>query len=893
MSDTVLINEFSTGINVVRTEGGWLSGGFTLGYMNSTMTEIPQTVERAIANKLFAVAEGQGSARPAVIGRVVPGTTGWSVVAIMSRARDNTQDSRPVSLYRYFLTEGADNLWKILTWIELVRAKKRQLPIFNPLEKRNPGKPIQYKLQESALLVTVSADIQSSLNSQTTPILIQANRVQNIQTINAWAKAKAGNQPYSWAYNVQALEKPWKFTLIHPANQSAYQNIQDAVSRGPSARTPESFDEQGLKSAIKDLMQYPSVEMNNQSVATVAAALANDQVTKEYWHQVFNAEGANRAITYNVSSKAMACLLTLRAIVIPDTLVKLFCWLQEKSNRQFQGLAMELANDFDRQFPPNQLPILNERLVWGIEKLMLEDLLAKKITLKAIEQLLITNNNPWKPFISLFIQNVKQDLTRIGNCNGVINKQYLKYSDFWSDIIQYWPDFESNPLVYYQPLAELFEILEEYELSIDFYQVSKGIVPKKIWRLLFPLQDKKARLFGLPVVRQVTPDEIFIEFVAEYGKIGFLIISPLMLLGMCMFMGYKWAEWDNTSAEVTIGKAARNFNLINDIKDIIEAIQAENPDYTEEDITNQIIAKLCTGESCSKEYKYLSSPNPEYISIKSEWSRKIYKYQEEKKITADGTLNEETIKKLKQSIIKDDDNDIDPTPTPSGKSCRVLETTVTDLDTKFKTTRKTIQQLIERIVKTNRLNEKQIRESIQESLCAEFRLNFAVIDNDNKAQSQDSQWKAEKEKWIEAIYNYQKKNTVLGTPDGTMDETGNTVKFLEVDIYKFNQTRKAIIALIKEVGGQDKNRKDRVIRLLKETLGPDLSYGGGVIVGDFNRNALNDFFNHQLNWIEAIYQYEEKKNKEQGKFVQNRDGIIKKNGETYRLLEEEIKEKLK
>ena len=655
MNNTVLINEFSTGINVVRTEGGWLSGGFTLGYMNSTMTEIPQTVERAIANKLFAVAEAQGSDKPAIIGRVVPGTSDWSVVAIISGARDTA--NRPISLYRfslyrYFLTEGADNLWKILTWIELVRRKKRQLPIFNPLEKRNPGKPIQYKLQESALLVTVSPEAQSWLDSQSTPILIEANQFQDLQEINALAKTKAGNQPFSWAYNVQALEQPWNFTLIHPANQSAYQNIQDAISRSPSPRPPASLDEHSLRSAIRDLMQYPSVEMKNQSVATVAEALANDQVTEGYWHQVFNGEVANNAITQKISTKETACLLTLRAIVIPDTLVELFCWLQEKSNRQFPGLAMELANDFARQFPPNQLPILNERLVWGIEKLMLEDLLAEKITPKGIEQLLIKTKNPWELLISPFVQNVKQDLTQIGHYNGSIDKQNLKYGDIWSSIIEYWPDFESNPLVYYQPLAELFEILKEDKLTIYFYQVSKGIVPKKIWRLVFHLQYKKARLFGLPVVRKVTPDEIFIEFVAKYSKIVFFRISPLMLLGMGMFMGYKWAEWDNTSAEVTIEKAARNFNLINDIKDIIEAIQAENPDYTEEDITNQIIARLCTGESCLEEYEYLSSPNPEYISIKikREWSRNIYKYQEKQKITADGTLNEDTKKYIKKTL---------------------------------------------------------------------------------------------------------------------------------------------------------------------------------------------------------------------------------------------------
>ena len=49
------IHEFSTGINVEKLpNGSWRSRGYKVGeYMNSTLSQTPYVVERAIANNLF------------------------------------------------------------------------------------------------------------------------------------------------------------------------------------------------------------------------------------------------------------------------------------------------------------------------------------------------------------------------------------------------------------------------------------------------------------------------------------------------------------------------------------------------------------------------------------------------------------------------------------------------------------------------------------------------------------------------------------------------------------------------------------------------------------------------------------------------------------------------
>jgi hypothetical protein len=71
MSTYIEIHEFSTGITPDQTaNGGWVSRGFTGRYMNSTLKEIPYGVERSIANKEFAVAEGASSDRPTIMGAV-------------------------------------------------------------------------------------------------------------------------------------------------------------------------------------------------------------------------------------------------------------------------------------------------------------------------------------------------------------------------------------------------------------------------------------------------------------------------------------------------------------------------------------------------------------------------------------------------------------------------------------------------------------------------------------------------------------------------------------------------------------------------------------------------------------------------------------------------------
>ncbi|MFM5889239.1 MAG: hypothetical protein ACKOQS_13265, partial [Dolichospermum sp.] len=135
------IHEFSTGIRPQQTVDGWVSLGFTGQYMNVTTERIPEVIERSIANREFAVAEGASSDQPAIIGRVLKtGENTFSVLAIVTRGRD--EKGRSASMYRYFFTQGKEkdaflNLRYILAWWE----SQETPPRFNPFDIQEVGNP--------------------------------------------------------------------------------------------------------------------------------------------------------------------------------------------------------------------------------------------------------------------------------------------------------------------------------------------------------------------------------------------------------------------------------------------------------------------------------------------------------------------------------------------------------------------------------------------------------------------------------------------------------------------------------------------------------------------------------------------------------------------------------
>ncbi|RUS94646.1 hypothetical protein DSM106972_092830 [Dulcicalothrix desertica PCC 7102] len=347
---SIQIHEFSTGIRPqINADGSWVSLGFTGQYMNVTINAIPHAVERSIANKEFAVAEGAFGDQPAVIGRVVldSTTSDWSVVAVVSRGQD--EKGRSASFYRYFLCEGRDNLLNIVLWMEEYERKNQCKPVFNPSETKVLGQATPFNAQNTSY-----PPKELLQNSTSTPIIINSDKRYSLQQINASAAALANGQPVAWAFNAEALEKPLSFIVIQAASERAYQILQRAAANTPKVQTPLVVDEQALKSAIKSLMGSSTVKP--EVVGIIAEALSNKQVNQQYWENLFDGQGAINAIRQKIYSPQMVRLLTLRTLIIPQKLGEYLDWLEIKNNANKRDLNSNITCSLE--FQANLIPTL-------------------------------------------------------------------------------------------------------------------------------------------------------------------------------------------------------------------------------------------------------------------------------------------------------------------------------------------------------------------------------------------------------------------------------------------------------------------------------------------------------------------------------------------------------
>ncbi|MFM6749645.1 MAG: hypothetical protein ACKPJH_25205, partial [Dolichospermum sp.] len=401
------IHEFSTGIRPQQTVDGWVSLGFTGQYMNVTTEPIPEVIERSIANREFAVAEGASSDQPAIIGRVLKtGENTFSVLAIVTRGRD--EKGRSASMYRYFFTQGKEkdaflNLRYILAWWE----SQETPPRFNPFDIQEVGNPHICDINTLSFPQVTPREID---RNDYKPILLSPTEQLNLLSINILALKKYNTNPNgqltSWAFNVEALEKPERFLVIQAASDKAYQILQKAITNTPKALLPAVVtDEEAIKSAIRGLMNSSQVKPEN--VKVMADALANDKIISAYWHTLFDGQGAKTAIGQKIYSPQMVRLITLRAVVIPETMLEFLSWLNIKPGQKTDD-NQTVSLEFQKAIRP-ALP--KDKLANSI-KCILPELLneSSKITPEAIAWLLKSNDSVWASGCKDFINDVLYDL---------------------------------------------------------------------------------------------------------------------------------------------------------------------------------------------------------------------------------------------------------------------------------------------------------------------------------------------------------------------------------------------------------------------------------------------------------------------------------------------------
>jgi hypothetical protein len=687
--------------------------------MNATIVHIPDAVEISIANREFAVAEGASSDQPAIIGRVLGiGEDTWSVIAIVTRGRD--EKGRSASMYRYFITQGLEkdgfqNLRAILAWWETQVTPLK----FNPFDIQELGNPYICDINTLTFALITPREIDKNDDK---PVLISPAEQLNLQSINTLASKKynanKNGQAISWAFNVEALEKPERFLVIQAASDRAYQILQKAIISAPKVLPPASVtDEEAIKSAIRGLMNSSQVKLEN--VKVIADALTNKQITSAYWHTLFDGQGATTASSQKIYSPQMVRLITLRAMVIPETLPNFLAYLNIKGTQKpddNQTVSLEFQSAISNQLSKDQfLNGIKEQFANGI-KFILPKLLEQEITPESVHWLIMVKGSAWFTYLQEFTKDVKSDLELIEREFQSSNIAYstpqsslfadsLKCGNIiWNQLIEYhkmirYQHGYSQP--YYQPLAELFQHLGNYSLSAYFYQVSEGLVPKDVFNKAFPNSSEYASRLGIRIYPKISLiEKIWIFILRNYAYIA-IFWGTLIIIGFVFVLVLEYrskisqntlikSQLEMTEEKISNALEKDNFKTtINSVNGIVTSLQKDKTKPSIEKIRGVISQVICTKEKnepqqcfAPESFNLIIGVKPDENNsdkknkLKEDFVKQIYEYQKnmrDKNIDPDGIIGNNTKKYLENDvketlgIVLPDHNVKKTNPTISGE----------------------------------------------------------------------------------------------------------------------------------------------------------------------------------------------------------------------------------
>ncbi|MDJ0742159.1 MAG: hypothetical protein QNJ32_02230 [Xenococcaceae cyanobacterium MO_167.B27] len=731
---TIYIHEFSTGIQAEKTaDGGWVSLGFTGEYINKTIDPIPRPVQEAISNRDFAVAEGASSDKPAYIGREVAGYgSEWSVIAVVTRGRDDR--GRSASVYRYFLSEGLGNLGKILGWLNAQKQAGQNI-IFDPFDRQILEQPHEYSESEPDL--SLRPELESLLESPP-PIIIPSDSPCAPLIVNKMAHAIANGQLIAWGYNVEALEEPRGFKVIQPASTRAEDLLKKAIASKPNTPAPVS-GERAIISAIKSLVMRDRVKP--EQVETIENALGNPQIDDSYWESIFKGRGADKALKQGIYSADMVRILTLRAMVIPETLPEYLAWIgkegkQQESKQVSDTFQAEIKKSFSQV--SGQGTNLISRVYQGVVSII-PRLIKQPQLLDSIVWLLSSDKGLWGYFYSRQIKSeIDNDLSLMryyGRGKQGVNFKltgHKEWQKIFNEIEVYWRS-RSGSQPQYQPLAELFSQLGNYQLSALFYHVCSGVVPKEVFYKL-KRRGFHIQVYGIRAKREIGSLESLYLKTVEIG--GQIVPVYLVAILMAVMLGLGFA-----GGRVTADKLENKSNTEN----ISQSQNSPNPEVEEQ--PKSTADRESNNSLGNSEPQASTQTTQTQVNDQQEINNSLLKdFNSNKRDKAMNEFDSKT-KIALINILRDSSNQ------NSGSS-----------------------EL------SNPLNKDEIVKSLIEILSKDTNITLNIPkyeDNELIFQEED------KEDWVKAIYIYQNsKNNLKQYADGIINKNGKTVQQLKQDLEK-------------------------------------------------------------------------------------------------------------
>ncbi|MCA2716363.1 hypothetical protein [Microcystis sp. M169S2] len=515
---TIHIHEFSTGILVDGTGGAgeWKSQGFSGEYMNSTLAKIPTPVQLAIKNREFAVSEGASSQNPAIIGREVEyNQEAWSVIAVVTRGID--ERGRGASLYRYFLCQERGKLPDLVSWY-----MKNGMPTFNPSDHKQVDWFTEYDDTGTQINDYIPPELDGIWEGKTPIIITQKQPPYTaliIHKIASKTDPARNNELISWSCNVEALEKPNRFLVIHPASKKAEETIRATINSIPQL-PPAISEEPLIRTAIKNSCRTGNFQEN---LAPIENALNNPKIQQDYttfWNSIFEGQGSKDAYEQQIYDDFKVRLLTLQAIICPEKLPDFVAWIMKKEkdyypiSQRFQGEIVKAITQ------PNSL-IFNP-VKQGINILIL-NVIKQPELIDATAKLLLDEVGLWGGIYKSYTSvGLRQDLKKKAGylsteTEGLKEKEFYVLNDArWQEIIddlrkvwnpRFYPDQTTQKYIH---LAHLFDQLEVssqeqykgYSLTVFFYHLAQEKIPSDVYKL-HGLREDKDYNFGIKVKRDI------------------------------------------------------------------------------------------------------------------------------------------------------------------------------------------------------------------------------------------------------------------------------------------------------------------------------------------------------------------------------------------------------
>jgi hypothetical protein len=240
-----------------------------------------------------------------------------------------------------------------------------------------------------------------------------------------------------------------------------------------------------IKNAIKTLIRRGADKDNLQIIND---ALSDPEFDNYFWEDLFDSQGAQDAIEQKFYSPEMVRLLTLRAMILPETLLVFANWLKIKDIADF---CYEVSSDFQSGIRANfsVTPFLEKRILDRIFTLI-PDLIYYPCNLNFTAWLLKDESGCWA---ECYRKNLRPDIDqRIKDRDKIVSDDKLEnlIRSLWigilNDIVDKL-DIQKQPTIPdYYIFAQLFEKLGDYEIAAVFYYVSYGKIPKSTFKKLSP-----------------------------------------------------------------------------------------------------------------------------------------------------------------------------------------------------------------------------------------------------------------------------------------------------------------------------------------------------------------------------------------------------------------------